>query len=89
MYLNHNVEVQGIVKPGADMETIISTSIKSVEKFTNKDTVVVWGGARDVGKNESAKGLHQLKNFVEQNNQTNFIVIGVPHRYDLDLVMCK
>jgi RNase H-fold protein (predicted Holliday junction resolvase) len=86
--LNHNVEVQGIVKPGADMETIISTSIKSVEKFTNKDIVVIWGGTRDVGKNESAKGLHQLKNFVEQNNQTNFIVIGVPHRYDLDLKSC-
>ena len=86
--LCHNAEVQGIVKPGADMETIVSTSIKSVEKLTKKDTVVVWGGTRDVGKNESAKGLHQLKNFVQQNNQTNFIVISVPHRYDLDLKSC-
>ena len=50
----------------------------------------MWGGTRDIGKNEAAKGLHQLKNFVEQNNQTNFIVIGVPHRYDLDLkVVCE
>ena len=86
--LNHNTEVQGIVKPGADMETIVGTSIKSVKKLTKKDTVVVWGGTRDIGKNEAAKGLHQLKNFVEQNNQTNFIVIGAPHRYDLDLKSC-
>jgi len=86
--LNHNTEVQGIVKPGADMETIVGTSIKSVKKLTKKDTVVVWGGTRDVGRNEAAKGLHQLKNFVEQNNQTNFIAIGVPHRYDLDLKSC-
>ena len=88
MHINHNTEVQGIVKPGADMETIVGTSIKSVKKLTKKDTVVVWGGTRDIGKNEAAKGLHQLKNFVEQNNQTNFIVIGAPHRYDLDLKSC-
>jgi len=86
--LKHNAEVQGIVKPGADMETIVSSSIKSIKKFTKKDTVVVWGGTRDVGKNESAKGLHQLKNFIEQNSQTNFIMIGVPHRYDLDSKSC-
>jgi len=73
--LNHKAEVQGIVKPGANMETIVGASNKSVEKFTKKDTVEVWGGTHDVGKNESAKGLHQLKNFIEQNNQTNFIVI--------------
>ena len=70
------------------METIVSFSIKSVKKFTKEDTVVVWGGTRYVGKNESAKELHQLKNFIEQNNQTNFIVIGVPHRYDMDLKSC-
>jgi len=86
--LNHTAEVQGIIKPGANMETIVGTAIKSVEKFTKKDTVVVWGGTGDLGKNESAKGLYQLKNFIVQNNQTNFIVIGVPHRYDLDLKSC-
>ena len=32
--LNHNVEVQGIVKPGANIETIINTSTKNVEKLT-------------------------------------------------------
>lgn len=39
--LNHKAEVQGIVKPGANMETIVGSSIKSVEKFTKKVTVVV------------------------------------------------
>jgi len=32
--LNHNVEVQGIVKPGANIETIVNTSTKNVEKLT-------------------------------------------------------
>ena len=39
--LNHNTEVQGIVKPGADMETIVGTSIESVKKLTKKDTCSV------------------------------------------------
>ena len=50
--LNHNVEVQGIVKPRANIETIVNTSTKNVEKLTKKDTVVLWGSTRDVGKNE-------------------------------------
>ena len=86
--LNHNVEVQGIVIPEAYIETIENTSTKNVEKLTKKDTVLLWGGTRDVGKNESIKGLHQLKNFVKNHNQTNFIMMCVPHRYDLDLNSC-
>ena len=49
---------------------------------------VVWGGTRDVGKNESVKGLHQLKNFVVNHSQTNFIVMCVPHRHDLGPNSC-
>ena len=42
--LNHNVEVQGIVKPGANIETIVNTSTKNVEKLTKK------GHCRTVGR---------------------------------------
>jgi predicted phosphodiesterase len=62
--LDHRVEVQGIVKPGANIEVIVNTSTKNIGKLTKKDIVVVWGGTRDVGKNESEIGLHQIKNFV-------------------------
>jgi len=34
------------------------------------------------------KGLHQMKNFVTNHNQTNVIVVGVPCRYDLDPKSC-
>ena len=66
--LGHSVEVHGIVKPGANTETV-NTSTKSIGKLTKKDVVVVWGGTRDVGKNETEKGLHQIKNFVENHKQ--------------------
>ena len=48
----------------------------------------MWGGTRDVGKNETEKGLYQIKNFVENHRQTNFIVMGVPCRHDLDPKSC-
>jgi RNase H-fold protein (predicted Holliday junction resolvase) len=30
------------------------------------------------------KGLHQIKNFVKNHNQTNVIVMSIPCRYDLE-----
>jgi hypothetical protein len=86
--LGHSIEVQGIVKPGANMEVIVNTSTKNIGNLTKKDMVVVWGGSQDVGRNESELGLHRLKNFIENHSHTNFIVMSVPHRHDLDPNSC-
>ena len=86
--LDQNVEVQGIVKPGANIEVIVNTLTKTIEKLTKKEIVVVWGGTRDVGKSETDIGLHQIKNFVENHSQTNFVVMSVPYRHDLDPKSC-
>jgi RNase H-fold protein (predicted Holliday junction resolvase) len=48
----------------------------------------VWGGTRDVGRNETEKGFHQIKNFVENHKQTNVIVMSVPCKYDLEPKSC-
>jgi hypothetical protein len=55
--LGRDFEVQGIMKPGANMEIIVNTSPNITRKLTKKD-IVVWGGTRDVGRNETKKGLH-------------------------------
>jgi hypothetical protein len=81
-------EVLGIVKPGASTEVIINTVSKDIGELTYKDVVVVWAGTQDVAKNESEKGLHQIKIFVENHNQTNVIVMSVPHRHDLEENSC-
>jgi hypothetical protein len=46
--------------------------------------LVLWGGTNDVSKNNSTKGLTQEINYLRSNQQTNSIVITVPHRFDLD-----
>jgi hypothetical protein len=77
-------EVHGIVKPGANTEIIVNTSTKITGKLTRNGVVVVWGGTRDVWINETEKGLHQIKNFVKNHNQTNVVVTSIPCRYDLE-----
>ena len=50
--------------------------------------IVVWGGSTDVGKNETNKGINRIQRFVKTNNHTNFIIMDVPHRYDLEQNSC-
>jgi len=45
--------------------------------------VVVWGGSKDVVKNETKQGINWIKSFVETNKHTNIILMEVPHRHDL------
>jgi hypothetical protein len=83
-----NFEVTGIVKPGARTEEIVNTVSRDIGKLTNKDMAVVWTGALDVAKNETEKGLQQIKTLVEYRSQTNIIVMSVLHRHDLEYKSC-
>jgi RNase H-fold protein (predicted Holliday junction resolvase) len=76
------------MQPGANSQMIVNTSTKIMGKLTKKDLVVVWGGTRDVGRNETEKGLHQIRNFEENHKQTNVLVMSVPCRYDLESNSC-
>jgi hypothetical protein len=76
------------VKPGANLQTIVNAPTKTIAKLTNKDVLVVWGGTRDVGRNETAKGLHQIRNIVDNHSQINIIIMSVPHRHDLEANSC-
>jgi hypothetical protein len=46
------------------------------------NAVVMWGETKNGGKNETQKGLLQIKNFVENHNQTNIIVMA----YHTDMI---
>jgi len=41
-----------------------------------------------MGKYETQRGLYQIKNSVENHNQTNIIVKGITYRYDLLINSC-
>jgi hypothetical protein len=49
--LDMNYTVQGIVKPGADLEVMLHSNMKDCETLTNEDILIIWGGTKDVSKN--------------------------------------
>ena len=55
--LDHDYRTQGTVKPGANLEEIISPPRNIISKLTKKDIVVIWGGTRDIGKTKQIKRL--------------------------------
>jgi hypothetical protein len=54
------------VKPGSDLTVILNSDIQEVKDLTINDMVFVWGGTKDVSRNESTKGLIEIRNFVKK-----------------------
>jgi hypothetical protein len=86
--LSKNFEVLGIVKPGSTLKEITNTINSTVNSLTKNDVCIIWGGSRDVAKNESENGLRHLKDFVTRQYLTNVVVINVPYRHDLQESSC-
>jgi hypothetical protein len=86
--LRRTFEVTGYVKTGMGLEEITNIARKEIDELTKKDMVVFWGGANNIAKNESQKGLIHTSNFVKQRKHTNIIIVSAPKRYDLSTMSC-
>jgi len=86
--LDHTFEIEGTVKLGVNLEGIVASSTVITTNLTKKDAVIICGGTRDIGRNESKKAPQQIRNFVQNHNQTNVIVMSAPYRHDLDSNSC-
>ena len=90
--LQHNIGssfvVSSFIKPGAGMESIVNTMKEDIKKLKKDDTLIIWGGANDIGKNNSKAALKHLCNFIENNQKVNIIVMSAPPRYDLLPTSC-
>jgi hypothetical protein len=81
--LKKKYAVQGIVNSGADIEVILGSNEKEIGNLTNDDFLIIWGGVKEVCKNEAQKSIKQIREFVRSNLNTNVIVINLPYRRDL------
>jgi len=53
--LKSGYEVQGLVKPGSYLATVLNIAKTDIEELTKNDVVTVWGGTKDVGKYETER----------------------------------
>jgi hypothetical protein len=90
--LNHCLgsthKVTSCVQPGAGMETILNSLQNDMKSLKPNDTLVIWGGSIDIGKNNANMALTHLNNFIASNQQINTIVVTAPHRHDLIDASC-
>lgn len=56
--LSDNFRTEGIVKPGAVMSTLMTSGTGVIKESTNKDIIVLWGGANDISSNNTSEGLN-------------------------------
>ena len=80
--------VTGITKPNTDIKGITSPRHFTPDNLTKHDTIIFYGGTRDISRNESKIGLHSLKEFAHMTSNTNVILLEAPPRYDLPLSSC-
>jgi hypothetical protein len=51
--------------------------------LTKNDVIVLQGGSNDVYCNNAKVAILQIRKFCEVANNTNIIIVDIPHRYDL------
>jgi len=49
---------------------------------------VVWGGAKDVARNEANNALTHIINCVKSRKHTNVLIVSLPARFDLLSTSC-
>jgi hypothetical protein len=80
--------VEGLIKSGASISALTVSGNSDIAELTDKDMLVLCGGANDVNKNNTSEGLKYINKFVQVNKHTNIILTSVPHRYDLPEWSC-
>jgi hypothetical protein len=49
---------------------------------------ILCGGAKNIGKNETHKGLHCISQFIRNKSHTNETIMKASHRFDLVPTSC-
>jgi hypothetical protein len=74
--------------PGSRPKFITNATKREIATLIRVDVNVLWGSSKDIGKNESPKGLSHISNFVKNRGCTNTVIMNAPHRHDLDTTSC-
>jgi hypothetical protein len=81
--LDTRFNVCAFLKPGSSSLTLMETTKSDIDKLTKDDFLIVCSGANDIYKNSSNDALKNIIKFIKSVNNTNIILVCVPHRFDL------
>jgi lysophospholipase L1-like esterase len=86
--LGREYSISRTILPGACLRDITKLAKNELTNITLKDTIVIWGGANDIYRNEAKSGFRCLHNFIKQRTNSNILTLTIPHRYDLSPLSC-
>jgi hypothetical protein len=86
-YFGSSFRCTGYVKPNADLNIITSTGTSEV-KTLDKNDVIVYGGALDIARDNTTRGLFSIQQFIKKGAHTNVLILNAPARFDLSASSC-
>jgi lysophospholipase L1-like esterase len=61
----------------------MNPSTNDQHNLTTQDVIVLNAGANDLYKNNKGLALARIVNLIQNDYNTNIIIMDIPHRYDL------
>jgi lysophospholipase L1-like esterase len=72
-----------VLKPGATTNELKETAKEEVSRLSCNDMILISYGINDYEENNFSQTVQNIIDFIQKNNQTNIILMNLPHRYDL------
>jgi len=85
-FLNTTFSVTSLIKSGAPVSELVSSQRKELNELGKNDVIVFCGGANDMDNTNVTKGsdvVKEITKFIQTYNNTNIVILGIPHRFDL------
>jgi lysophospholipase L1-like esterase len=82
-YLIDKFGTYGEIKTGALAEQILDRLAVDLLNLKKHDVNVISAGANDVYRNNPNEALIKIIKFIQNNVNTNIVIVGIPHRHDL------
>ena len=70
------------------MTEITKTASAAMKTLKRDDDDVVWGGANDIGRNNTKETVEYITNFVTDKKEVNIVLIISPQRHGLTPSSC-
>jgi hypothetical protein len=80
--LSNKFRTFGWIKPGTFAEQILDRLTVDLVNFKKHEVIVISAGA-NVYRNNPNEALRNIIKFIQNNSNTNIMILGIPHRHDL------
>jgi RNase H-fold protein (predicted Holliday junction resolvase) len=85
-FLNTTYSVSSLIKPGATACQIIDSQENECKSLGKNDVMVISAGSNDIDSNSDKVSdvLCKMTKFMQNNNTTNIVIVGIPYRHDVE-----